>query len=167
MKIILYILLAIIFTLVIISVVGLFLPKKRILTKQTIYHASIETVYNTVINNRNWQYRTSLEDLKIIKTDGELEIWEEVSAGNVIRFETDKKIPFSFYSFKMDSKLFKGNWFAEFESIEKEETRFTVTESIEYKNPFIRVIAYIFMDLDKFMEIYQNELRYKLENTNT
>ena len=144
-------------------IVGLFLPQKRIMTKQTVFDASIETVYNTVINNRDWKYRTSLDDLKIIVTNNDFEIWDEVSGGITIRFKTKEKRPFTFYSFELDCKFFRGEWFAEFETVETGKTRFMATETIEYKNPFIRVIGYAFMDLGKFMEIYQNELRNKLE----
>lgn len=71
--------------------VGLLLPKKRILTKETIFDAPIEKVYNTVINNIDWQYRTGLDDLKILETNGEFEIWEENSNGYTISFKTIKK----------------------------------------------------------------------------
>jgi hypothetical protein len=162
MKVTLYILLGIIFTLLIILIIGLLLPNKRTLTKQTIYDASIEKVYSVVTNNHNWKYRTSLDNLIIIETNGDFEIWDEISAGNTIRFKTKEKKPYSFYSFEMENKLFKGYWFAEFEKIENGKTLFSTTESIEYKNPFIRVLAYIFMNLDKYMETYQEELRIKL-----
>ena len=167
MRVMIYILLGILFVLLIIFVVGLFLPKTRTLTKQTIYTASIETVYNTVIDNREWTYRTSIDDLRIIETNGDFEIWNEISGGNTIQFRTKEKRPFTFYSFEMDCKLFRGEWFAEFESVENGKTRFTATESIEYKNPFIRVIGYAFMNLGKYMEIFQNELRNKVENLST
>ena len=167
MKVMMYILLGVIFLLLIILIIGLFLPKTRILKKETVYNAPIETVYNIVTNNQDWKYRKSLDDLRIIETDDNVEIWEEVSGGIVIRFTTKEKRPFTFYSFEMDSKLFKGNWFAEFESVESEKTRFTATESIEYKNPFIRTIGYAFMNLDKYMETYQNELRDKIEKASS
>ena len=133
--------------------------------KQTVINASIEKVYNIVTNNREWKYRTSLDDLKIIETNGDFEIWDEISGKNTIRFKTKEKRPFTFYSFEMDCKFFQGEWFAEFETIEPAKTRFTATEAIEYKNPLLRVIGYVFMDLDKYMEIYQNELRNELEKT--
>ena len=163
MKVMMYILLGVIFLLLIILIIGLFLPKTRILKKETIFNASIELVFNTVTNNQDWKYRKSLDDLRIIETIDNSETWEEISEGNVIRFKTKEKIPFAFYSFEMDSKLFKGNWVAEFESVESGKTRFIATESIEYKNPFIRTIGYAFMNLDKYMETYQNELRDKIE----
>ena len=164
MRIMMYILLGVAFVLLIILIVGLILPKIRTLTKQAVYNASIETVYNIVTNNRDWEYRTSLDDLKIVETNGEYEIWDEISGGIAIRFKTKEKRPFSFYSFEMDCKFFQGEWFAEFETVDNGKTRLTATETIEYKNPFIRVIGYAFMNLDKYMETYQNELRNKLEN---
>jgi len=164
MKIMMYIVSGIVFVLLTILIVGLFLPKMRTLTKQTVYDTSIETVYNIVTNNRDWEYRTSLDDLKIIETNGDVEKWDEISGGITIRFKTKEKRPFTFYSFEMDCKFFQGEWFAEFETVENGKTRLTATESIEYKNPFIRVIGYAFMNLDKYMETYQNELRNKIEN---
>lgn len=164
MKTMLYIILGIVVVLLTILILGLLLPQKRIVTKQTVYNASVETVYNTVINNKDWKYRTSLEDLRIVETNGDFEIWEEISQGNTIRFKTKEKRPFTFYSFKMNSNFFQGEWFAEFESIENGKTRFTATELITYKNPLIRVVGYTFMDLGKFMETYQSELRNKIEN---
>ncbi len=149
--------------LLIVLIIGLFLPQKRILTKQTVFNAPIEKVYNTVINNYDWEYRTSLEKLEIIESNNGHEVWEETSNGYTIKFKTIEKKPYSFYSFEMESKQFTGYWFAEFEAVEKGKTRFSATESIEYKNPFIRTFAYTFMNLDKFMEIYQNDLRKKLK----
>ena len=163
MKVMVYILLGIVFFLLVIFIIGLFLPKIRILKKETIYNAPLETVYNTVINNQDWKYRKSLDDLKIIETNGDIEIWEETSGGIVIQFKTKKKNPSTFYSFEMDNKLFNGDWHAELESVEIGKTRFVATESIKYKNPFIRTIGYVLMNLDKYMETYQNELRNKVE----
>lgn len=163
MKNMMYILAGIIFVLFSIFIIGTFLPKTRELTKQTIYDASPETVYNIVINNQDWRYRSSLDDLKIIETNGEFEIWDEISEGITIRFKTKEKIPFTFYSFDMNSLFFQGEWFAEFKTIENGKTCFTATERISYKNPFIRVFGYVFMNLNKYMETYQDELRDKVE----
>jgi hypothetical protein len=167
MRIMIYILSGIVSILLTVFIVGLLLPQKRILTKQIVLNASVEAVYNTVTNNRDWKYRTSLDDLKIIETNSDFEIWDEISGGISIRFKTKEKRPFTYYSFEMDSKFFRGEWFAEFETVENGKTFFTATETIEYKNPFTRVIGYVFVDLGKFMEIYQNELKNKVENAST
>ncbi|MBR0572618.1 MULTISPECIES: SRPBCC family protein [Pasteurellaceae] len=153
----------IILLLIVIYFVGLLLPKKRVLTKKIIFDVPIEKVYNTVTNNADWKYRTDLDDLKIIDTNGDFQTWEEISNGYTISFKTTKKIPYTFYSFEMNSKLFKGSWSAEFKKIENQKTLFSATENIEYKNPFIKALSYIFMNLDKYMETYQKDLLKKLK----
>ncbi len=163
MRIVIYFFLGIILLLLTILTIGLFLPKKRVLAKQTVFDAPVEKVYSIVTNNLDWKYRTSLDDLKIIESNNGVEIWDETSNGYTIRFKTMEKKPCKFYSFGMESKHFTGYWFAEFETVEEEKTRFSATEVIEYKNPFIRALAYILMNLDKFMETYQSELRNKLK----
>ena len=122
-----YILLGIVCILLVILIIGLLLPKTRTLTKQTVYGVSAEKVYNTVTNNQDWKYRTSLNDLKIIQTNGDMEVWEETSGGNTIRFRTKEKKPYTFYSFEMESKLVKGYWYAEFKEVEKNKTFFSAT----------------------------------------
>jgi|LSQX01.3.fsa_nt_gb hypothetical protein len=159
-----YVLLVVLFIFATLFIVGLCLPRVRKETKQTVYNASIETVYNTVVNNKDWKWRTSLDNLQIIETNDDFEVWEEISQGSTIRFKTKEKTPFSFYSFEMNNKFFQGEWFAEFESVENGKTRFIATELIIYKNPLFRVLGYAFMDLDGFMGTYQNELKNKLEN---
>jgi hypothetical protein len=94
-----------------------------------------------------------------------VEEWEETANGATIRFKTLEKRPHSFYSFEMDSKMFTGKWQATFEPVEGGKTLFTATEKIEYKNLFYRLVGDAFMDLNKFMTTYQEELtaRIKLE----
>ena len=162
MKIIICILLAIILVLLVVLIIGLCLPKTRRLTKETVYDAPVEVVYSVVVNNHDWKYRTSIDDLKIIETDGDFEVWDEISDRHTIRFKTKEKKPYSFYAFEMEGKLFTGYWQGRFETVEDTRTCFTATESIEYKNSFGRVLGYMFMNLDKLMETYQNDLRNKL-----
>ena len=163
MKIVIYILAGIVFAVLLIFIIGLLLPKQRTFTKQAVFNAPIETVFNAVTDNRSWEHRTTLDDLRIIETNDDFEIWEEVSGNTVIRFTTTEKHPYTLYSFEMESGFFRGKWFGEFETIENGKTRITATEIIEYRNPFIRVMAHIFFDLEKFMEIYFDDLRNKLE----
>jgi len=162
MKVVIYILLAIILVFMVLLIIGLCLPKTIILTKETIFCASVEEVYSVVVNNHDWKWRTSIDDLIILETDDNFEMWEEISGGITIRFKTKERKPYSFYSFEMESKLFTGYWQAEFETVKNAGTRFIATEFIEYKNPLIRVLAFIFMNLDKYMETYKNDLRKKL-----
>lgn len=163
MKNVLYIILSGLLLLVLVVVlIGTLLPRTRTETKQCILNAPIDVVFAIVTNNQEWHYRSSLDDLKIIRTQGDIEEWEEITHGVTIRFKTLEKRPHSFYSFEMDSKMFTGRWQAIFEPMEGGKTLFTATERIEYKNLFYRLIGYAFMDLNKFMTTYQENLRIRL-----
>ena len=137
--------------------------RTRTETKQCILNAPVDVVFAIVTNNQEWHYRSSLDDLEIIRTQGDIEEWEETADGVTIRFKTLEKRPHSFYSFEMDSKMFAGEWQATFEPMEGDKTLFTATEKIEYKNLFYRLVGYAFMDLNKFMTTYQEELTARIE----
>ena len=163
MKIISYGLLFIIGIGIMIYVIGYFLPETRKLTKETVYYANAEKVYNVITDNQNWQYRTSLDNLEILAQDGENEVWQETTNDITILFKTREKRPFEYYAFDMSSQFFTGEWHATLTPIDEKQTRFEATESLTFPNPFIRVLSYLFMDLEKFMQTYEDELRKKLE----
>lgn len=164
MKNVLYIILSGLLLLVLVVVLmGTLLPRIRTETKQCILNAPVDAVFAIVTNNQEWQYRSSLDDLEIIRTQGNIEEWEETTNGVTIRFRTLEKRPHSFYSFEMDSRMFTGEWQATFELVEGGKTLFTATEKIEYKNLFYRLVGYAFMDLNKFMTTYQEELTARIQ----
>lgn len=147
----------------VVVVIGTFLPRTRTETKQCILNAPVDVVFAIVTNNQEWHYRSSLDDLEIIRTQGDIEEWEETTNDVTIRFKTLEKRPHSFYSFEMDSKIFTGEWQATFEPMKDDKTLFTATEKIEYKNLFYRLVGYAFMDLNKFMTTYQEELTARIQ----
>lgn len=164
MKNVLYIILSGLLLLVLVVVlIGALLPRTRTETKQCILNAPVDVVFDIVTNNQEWHYRSSLDDLEIIRTQGDIEEWEETTNDVTIRFKTLEKRPHSFYSFEMDSKMFTGEFRATFEPMEGGKTLFTATEKIEYKNLFYRLVGYAFMDLNKFMTTYQEELTARIE----
>jgi len=165
MIIILYLLGGLICIVLLIYIIGLFLPTERIVSRKGHFNTSPEVLYNIVADNNNWQYRTGLKDLKIIKSTNELEVWDEISEdGSSIRFRTLEKRPYSFYSFHMEAKMFTGYWTGAFESDEKGGTIFTATEHIRVHNPFIKTLSYLFFDVGKFMDSYQYDLQKKIES---
>lgn len=139
------------------------LPRIRTEIKQCIVNAPVDVVFAIVTNNQEWHYRSSLDDLEIIRTQGNIEEWEETTNGVTIRFKTLEKRPHSFYSFEVDSRMFTGEWQATFEPIEGGKTLFTATETMEYKNLFYRLVGYAFFDLNKFMTAFQEELTARVE----
>lgn len=147
----------------VVVLIGALLPRARTETKQCILNAPVDVVFAIVTNNQDWHYRSSLDDLEIIRTQGDIEEWEETAHAVTIRFKTLEKRLNSFYRFEMESKMFTGEWQATFEPEEGGKTLFTATEKIEYKNLFYRLVGYAFMDLNKFMNTYQEELTVRIE----
>jgi len=164
----LYIILGIVGFAVLIFIIGLLLPDERIVSRQSVFPVTPEVLYSVVTNNENWKYRSGLKNLVIIEKDGEHEIWDEITKdGAVIRFSTKEKKPFTFYSFEMNSKMFSGYWTATFEPVNEREILFTATEYISVKNPFIKTLSYLFFDIGKLMDDYQNDLKNKIETQST
>lgn len=161
--IILYILGVIAGTAILILLIGLLLPKERIVSRKGHFNASPEELYNMVTNNQDWQYRRSLKNLTILSEHNGLETWDETSKnGTVIRFQTKEKRPYSFYSFEMRSNIFTGYWTGHFQPDEQGKTIFTATEYIRIRNPFIKTLSYLFFNIGKLMDEYQNDLRERV-----
>lgn len=157
-----YIIGVIVSFIILIFIIGLFLPSERVINRKGYFEVSPEILYGIVTNNGDWQYRKSLKDLIILENKDGMEIWDEISNdGVIIHFRTREKRPFSFYSFDMDSKLFSGYWTGEFEPDNKGGTIFTTTEYIRVKNPFVKILSYLFFDIGKLMDKYQEELHEK------
>lgn len=149
----------------IIWIIGLLLPKQRIKTNKSIYNGSPKEVFDIVTDNHNWQYRSDLKELKITEKIYDNESWFEISKdNNIIHFKTREKIPYSYYSFEMESKIMTGYWEANFQETDDNKTLFIATEYIEMKNPFLKVLSYLFFDIDKYMKRYQDDLRTEIES---
>lgn len=163
MKKMIYVIGIIVSIVIVILIIGLLLPAERVVEKRGYFDVSPEILYGIVTNNTDWQYRKSLKDLIIHENKGGVEVWDEISHdGTIIRFKTREKSPFYFYSFDMDSKLFFGYWTGVFERDNKGGTIFTATEYIKVKNPFIKVLSYLFFDIEKLMDEYQKDLHKKI-----
>jgi hypothetical protein len=148
---------------ILIFIIGLLLPKERIVSRKGHFNVSPEILYEIVTNNNDWKYRRSLKDLIIHSNEDGIEVWDEISHdGTIIRFQTKEKHPFSFYSFEMEAKLFEGYWTGEFEPDGNGGTVFTATEYIRIKNPFIKTLSYLFFNIGKLMDEYQDDLRKKV-----
>lgn len=163
MKMILRILIVIAGLLLAVLAIGLLLPKERMVTRSAHFEVAPEVLYGIVTDNTDWQYRTGIKNLVIVDSLEGHETWKEYTPkGDVIRFRTREKRPYSFYSFDMESRRFKGYWTASFDPDGNGGTFFTATEYIEMKNPFVKTLAYLFFNLGKLMEQYQADLQAKV-----
>lgn len=166
--IIVYIIAGIVSMAILIFITGLLLPAERVVSRKGHFHVSPEILYGVVTDNNDWQYRRSLKELVIHENRNGMEIWDEISHdGTVIRFRTREKRPFTFYSFDMEARLFAGRWTGEFEPDGNGGTLFIATEYICVKNPFIKTLSYLFFNIGKLMDEYQEDLRHKTSEADT
>jgi len=164
MTIIIYIVISLIGLIALIFIIGLLLPKERVVVCETIYNAPPEKVYDIVTDNDNWSYRTELQSLEITERKGDKEVWiEKTKDGAETTFRTLDKKPYSFYSFNMENKMFTGYWTADFIEKDNGKTHFIAKEHIQIKNPFIKAVSYVFFDIRKLMEQYQENVRKRIE----
>lgn len=163
-KVFLYLVIIIISLILLLYIIGLFLPKERSEQRTILYKASPQTVYDVVINNRDFSYRSDLKDLKIIDDNAGFQTWKEISkSGQEITFRATRKEPYLRYEFEIvEAKGFKGYWIGEFNKTEVDGTEFISTEHIVIENPMMRSLSYLFFDLGKFMDSYQKDLANKL-----
>jgi len=166
MSIILYFLGALIILILLIIVTGLILPDERTETRSSEFDVPPQLVYSVITNNGDYAYRSDLKEIVILENNGDIEVWEEIAKnGNIIRFKTAIKEPFSRYEFDIiKANGFTGHWIGILEETPTGGTLFTATEIVRIKNPVVKVLSYLFFDIGKFMETYQEDLKGKLKS---
>ncbi|EKQ52674.1 MULTISPECIES: hypothetical protein [unclassified Clostridium] len=124
------------------------------------FNANIKSVWSAVTNNNDYSWRSDIERIEIYN-DGK-EFIEYTHNGIATKFIITKKDEYSEYAFNMENKMFTGFWTGSFSETKNGGTKIVFKEKIFIKNPIIRVISYVFMDLRKMQNNYVSDLRKKL-----
>lgn len=126
---------------------------------QASFHASLETVWNTITNLHDASWRSDLESMEV-KSDKEF--IEHVKGGIAIHFTIHEKVDKKRYSFQMKTKMWVGEWYGDFSEVDGK-AHVVFTEKVHVINPIMRLIAGLFMNLKKMQETYINDLRKRVE----
>lgn len=124
------------------------------------FNSNIKSVWNTVTNNNDYSWRSDIERIEIYN-DGK-EFIEYTHNRIATKFIITKKDEYSEYAFNIENKMFTGFWTGHFLETESGGTKIVFKENILIKNPIIRIISYLFMDLKKMQNTYISDLRKKL-----
>lgn len=144
--------------------IGFFLPDQRIETRRMILDAPQNEVFTLVTDHHNWQWRSDLKNLTITTTNGDKTVWIETNkSGQETHFKTSESIPYSLYSFEMESAEMQGYWMIQFHAVNNEQTELITTIYIQATNPLYKLISFIVFDYDAFIETYQNDLNIALQ----
>ena len=116
--------------------------------------APVALVYNIVTDNKNFQWRKEVENIKLLE-DGFIEYYK---GGGHTLFKNIQKKENEYYAFTMQHKLFNGEWEGKFESYNGG-TKVCFQEKIYIKNFFLRLIAPLFWNLKRTQQNYITALK--------
>jgi hypothetical protein len=160
-KVIIYLLISAVAIVAIIFLVGLMLPKERVFTKTAVLNSDVPKVFSIVTDFKGQTtWRNDVDEIIVIDN----KTWIEVpKKGTAITFQVKRKIENQLFEMEIvEPKSFQGYWIGTFEEVGNG-TKVVFKEVAIIENPFFRVLSSLFIDLDKTMEIYMNNLKVKLE----
>ena len=156
-----YLLIAIVAIIAIVLIIGLFLPKERTFTKTAVLNSDVKKVFNIVTDFKNQtSWRNDVKEIIVIDNN----TWTEVpKKGTAITFKVKQKVENEIFEIVIiEPKNFNGYWIGTFKQTKVNQTAIEFKEVITISNPFFRTISYVFVDLDKTMDLYLQNLKQKL-----
>jgi len=151
-------------TLILITVIGLFLPKAHQVARSTSLKAAPEAIWRVITDFAKVPaWHAGVEKVERLPDSNGHEVWRETFAGGyLMRLETLEVIaPRRLVRAITDETgPFSGRW--EFDIAAAETgSRVTLTEYGEIANPFFRFMARLFMNPAMYVEIYLQALAGK------
>ena len=125
-----------------------------------IFDADLARVWEAVSNNADCGWRSDLSGIEIT---GENTFTEFANNGFPTYFTITEKRENELYELDIDNKNFFGHWTGKFRALEGGGTEVTFTESLRVKNPLMRALAALFMNVRKFQLRYAEDLSAKLK----
>ena len=156
-----YLLISIFAIITIVMIIGLFLPKERTFTKTAVLNSDVTKVFNIVTDFKNQtSWRNDVKEIIVIDNN----TWTEVpKKGTAITFKVKQKVENEIFEIVIiEPKNFNGYWIGTFKQTKVNQTAIEFKEVITISNPFFRTISYVFVDLDKTMNLYLQNLKQKL-----
>ncbi|WP_026893721.1 hypothetical protein [Clostridiisalibacter paucivorans] len=124
------------------------------------FNSDIKSIWDVVTNNEDYKWRSDIERVEIINK-GESFI-EYNHKGQAVKFTITNKKKYEKYEFRMENKFFYGFWTGTFFSLETGGTKIIFTEKIYIRNPIMKIMSYLFLNLKKMQQNYIVDLKNKL-----
>ena len=144
-----------------ILILGLLMPNQREFVKVAELKSSPEKVFAIVADFQNQaSWRNDVREIKVINEN----TWKEIpEKGTPITCRIRHRIENQLFEIEIiEPKSFDGHWVGTFEPTSQNGTKIILKEVITIRNPFFRGLSYIFVELDKTMELYITNLKLKL-----
>lgn len=156
-----YLLISIATIIAIVLIIGLFLPKERTFTRTALVNSDVTKVFHLVTDFKNQTtWRNDVKEIIVIDNNS----WTEVPKnGTAITFKVKQKVENEIFEIEIiEPKNFNGYWVGTFKQTKRGETAIEFKEVVTISNPFFRTLSYLFVDLDKTMDLYLENLKQKL-----
>lgn len=156
-----YLLVSVVAIIAIVLIIGLLLPKERTFTKTAVLNSHVTKVFNLVTDFKNQTtWRSDVKEIIVIDEN----TWTEVpQKGAAITFKVRQKVENEIFEIEItEPKNFNGYWVGTFKQTHENQTAIEFKEVVTVSNPFFRIISYLFVDLDKTMGLYLQNLKQAL-----
>jgi hypothetical protein len=160
-KMIMYLLIAIPAIFAFVLLAGWLLPKERTFTKKAVFQSDIGKVFKVVTDvQHQTSWRSDVKEIIVLNDS----TWTEVpKKGTAITFKVKRKVENEIFEIEIiEPNNFKGYWIGSFKQTKDNRTAIECKEVVTISNPFFRTISYLFVDLNKTMDLYLQNLQKKL-----
>ena len=160
MKIVIIVLLVIV---ILPFVIGSFLATERTFVKTAQFKSSPQDIWNVITDIKGQEeWRDDVESIEMINVKKGKEKWTEIpKKGRPISFQVKTYDPPNRFDIAIVESGFSGYW--EGKINEKNGlTDIEFKEVVVISNPYFKTLSYLFLDLNKTMDLYLANLKKKL-----
>lgn len=164
LKWIAFVALGIVAFVVILAVVGMFLPRGHRASRTVLYQAPPARVFATITDFARFpEWRSGVKTVELLGDDGRGVRFREDGANGVVTYRVERRVPDSTLVTRIDdpSLPYGGAWTLEVKPA-PDGASLTITEDGEIYNPIFRVMSKVIFSPYTTIDTYQADLRKRL-----
>lgn len=164
LKWIAFVALGIVAFVVILAVVGMFLPRGHRASRTVLYQAPPARVFATITDFARFpEWRSGVKTVELLGDDGRGLRFREDGANGVVTYRVERRVPDSTLVTRIDdpSLPYGGAWTLEVKPA-PDGASLTITEDGEIYNPIFRVMSKVIFSPYTTIDTYQADLRKRL-----
>ena len=144
-------------------IIGLLLPSERKFIKTAQLSSSPEEIWAVITDVKGQEdWRSDVKSIQMLESEKGAEQWTEIPrSGSPITFRVKTYEPPYRYDIEIIEHSFSGYWEGRLKA-GNGSTAVEFKEVAIIKNPYFRVLSYLFFDLNKTMDLYISNLKRKL-----
>lgn len=145
-------------------IIGLFLPTARTFVKTSQFKSSPQEIWNVITDIKGQEeWRNEVKSIEIINAKKGKEKWTEIpKKGRPITFKVKTYEPPNRFDIEIMESGFSGYWEGRIRE-KKGVTEIEFKEVVVINNPYLKTLSYLFLDLNKTMDLYLANLKKKLD----